>query len=146
MIIQAGFADRDDPRTFRQLAQRRDHIVPRFLHISRMNADDGENIRIFLRQLDRAPAAFNRRADRDDARDAGFGRALQDVVEVRREIRVIEMRVSFDQHCRVEDCRFHDWLQIHQICNSAMLTAALRYHSITVLAQVSPPPKTTIRT
>ena len=102
MIIETGLADRHDPRTFRQLTQRRDDIIRRFFRVSRMNADDRENIRIFFRQLDRAPAALDRSADGDDARDAGFGRARKHLVEVRREIRVIEVRVSVDQHCRVE--------------------------------------------
>ena len=63
-----------------------------------MNADHRENVRIFLGQLDRAPAAFDRSADRDDAGNASFGRAPQHIVEIRREIRIIEMGVSFDQH------------------------------------------------
>ena len=98
MIIQPRLADRDDPRTLRQLAQRRDHILARLLSVVGMNADDREDVRIFFRQLDRAPAAFDRGADRDDAGDAGFGRAREDVVEISCEIRVIEVRVSIDQH------------------------------------------------
>ena len=57
MIIQAGLADGRDPRIFRQLAQRRDDIVARLFGVGRMNADDGKNIRIFFRQLDRPLAA-----------------------------------------------------------------------------------------
>ena len=98
MVIETGFADRHDTRTLRQLAQRRNHIFARFLDIGRMNADDGKDVRIFLRQLDRAPAAFHRRADRDDARDTGLGGATKHVIEIGREIRIIEMRVSLDEH------------------------------------------------
>ena len=82
MIIETGFADRDDARAFRQFAQRRDHIFLRFLGVGRMNADHRENVRIFFRQFDRAPAAFDRRADRDDARDAGLCRRAARLVEV----------------------------------------------------------------
>ena len=63
-----------------------------------MNTDHSEDVRIFLRQRDRATAAFDRRADRDNAGDPGFGRTAQDVFEVGREIRIIEMGVSFDEH------------------------------------------------
>ena len=65
-----------------------------------MNPDHCENIRIFFRQLDRAPAAFNRRADSNDASHTGFICAPQHVVKIGREIRVIEMGVSF------YDCHF----------------------------------------
>ena len=98
MIIQAGFAKRHNARTFREFAQGRNHIIAGFLHISRMNADDGEDIRIFFRKIDSALAAFNRSANCDDARNASFGRAAQYIVEVAGKIRVIEMRVGFDQH------------------------------------------------
>ncbi len=64
MIIQPGLADRRDARTFRQLAQRGDDIIPRLFRVIGMNADDRENIRILFRELDRAPAAFKRGADR----------------------------------------------------------------------------------
>ena len=47
-----------------------------------MNPDHRVNVRIFFRQLDRAAAAFDRRADRDDARDACVLRALQDRLEI----------------------------------------------------------------
>ena len=100
MIIQTGFANRHDARTFCQFAQRRNHVLAGFLDVSWVNADDGEDVWIFLRQIDRAPAAFHRSADRDDARDAGLGGAAQDVIEVAGEIRVVEMRVSLDEHFR----------------------------------------------
>ena len=52
----------------------------------------------FSAKVDRAPAAFDGGADRDDAGDTGLGGATQDIIEVAGEIRVVEMRVSFDQH------------------------------------------------
>ena len=87
MIIETGFTDRDNARAFRQFAQRSDHIVRRFLRVGGMNADDRKHVRIFFRQFDRAPAAFDRSSDRDDARNAGLFGAPQDIIEVRREIR-----------------------------------------------------------
>ena len=75
---------RDDARTFRQFAQRRDHIVSGFFGIRRMNADYRINVRILFGQIDRAPAALDGSADRDDPRDTGFGRASQDILEDRR--------------------------------------------------------------
>ena len=82
MIIETGLTDRHHARIFRQFAQWRDHVVVRFFDIRRMNADDREDVWIFLGQIDRAPAAFDRCADGDDARDAGFVRAAQHVVEI----------------------------------------------------------------
>jgi hypothetical protein len=108
-----------------------------------MHADDGEDVRMLLRELDRAAAAFDGGPDRDDARHASFGRAPEDVVEVRREIRVVEVGVSLDQHCRLKIVDFR--LGAESICN-LQSEFDNGYHSITVLAQVRPPPKTTIRT
>src|SRR5256885_157094 len=108
-----------------------------------MDADDRENVRMFFGQCDRAQAALDGRADRDDAADAGFSRASQHIIEVRREIRVVEMGVGFDQHCRLKIADFR--LAAGSICDRQS-EFCNRYHSTTVLAQVSPPPKTTIRT
>src|SRR2546430_217556 len=101
MIIQTRFTNRYHARILRQLAQGRNYILSRFLDIRRMNADYREDIWIFLGQGDRAPAAFDRSPDCDDAGNAGIGGAPQDVVEVCREIRVVEMGVGLDQ-LRVE--------------------------------------------
>ena len=59
VVIQSGLADRDDARILRELAQRRNDVFLGFLDISWMNADNGENIRVFFRQLHCAPAAFD---------------------------------------------------------------------------------------
>ena len=96
MIIEPGLADRRDAPTFRQLTQRGDDIIPRLFRVIGMNADDRENIRILFRELDRAPAAFKRGADRYDARDAGFGSACEDVLKISCEIRVVEVSVGID--------------------------------------------------
>jgi hypothetical protein len=102
MIVEAGFADRDHPRTLCQLAQWRDDVLAGFLNVSWMNADYGKDVRISLRKIDSATAAFNRSADRDDARDTGSGGAAQNIIEVASEIRVVEMRVSFYQHYNIK--------------------------------------------
>src|SRR6266404_3622706 len=102
MIIETDFTDRDHAWIFRQLAQRRDYVLLGLLSVGWMNSDDGENVRIFFGKIDRPPAALDRGADGDDARHAGVSRATKHIVEIIREIRIIEMRVSFDQHCARE--------------------------------------------
>ena len=52
---------------------------------------------MFFSEFDRAPAALNRGADRDDAGDPGVGRALQHLGEIRSEVRIVEVRVGIDQ-------------------------------------------------
>ena len=73
-------------------------------------------------------------------------------VEVRREIRIIKMSVSF-YDCistgakRMENLRFVERFDSKESRLSLATESAIlrHYHSITVLAQVSPPPNTTIR-
>ena len=114
MIIEAGLANRHDAWIPCELTQRRNHVLAGFLNISWVNADYRKDVRIFLREIDGAPATFNGSADRDDARDTGLGGAAQDIIEVAGEIRIVEMRVSFDQHdfgLRIPD--FGKLRQIH---------------------------------
>jgi hypothetical protein len=66
-----------------------------------MNYNDREHVGIFFGKIDRAPTALDRGADGDDACYPGFSRASKHVIEVRREIRIIEMGVSLDE-LRVE--------------------------------------------
>src|ERR1700716_423053 len=101
MIIQTRLADGNDTRISGKFTQWRDHIFTGFFDISWMNADNGKNVRILFGKIDSAPAAFNRRADSNDARDSGLVGALENVIKVRREIRIIEVGVSFDQHFRI---------------------------------------------
>src|SRR5947207_5282403 len=108
-----------------------------------MDADHRENIRKFLRQLDRAPAALHRCSDRDDAVDAGICRASQNIIEIRSEIRIIEMGVGLYEH-REEVTSGIVNRYIGPILDSR-ITSQL-HHSTTVLAHVNPPPKTTINT
>jgi hypothetical protein len=61
-----------------------------------VNADHGKDVRIFFGKLDRAPAAFHGSADSDDASDSGFVGATKNIVEIRGEIGIIEVRVGFD--------------------------------------------------
>ena len=53
---------------------------------------------MFFGQFDCAPATFHRCADRDDARHTGFVCATNYVIEIVREIGIIEMGVRFDEH------------------------------------------------
>lgn len=63
-----------------------------------MHAHDGMDHRVSPRQFDRAPAAFDRRADRQDAFDPCGACAIQHGVEVGREILVIEVRMRVDEY------------------------------------------------
>src|SRR5436190_17109545 len=63
-----------------------------------MNTDHRVNAVVLFGQLDCATAARNGGPNRDDARHAGVMRALQHLLEVGCEIRIIEVRVSFDKH------------------------------------------------
>ncbi len=47
------------------------------------------------------PAALDRRCNGNYSGDARFGRARQDRLEIRREIRVIEMGMGFDEHLQI---------------------------------------------
>lgn len=55
-------------------------------------------------QLDRAPAAFERGADGDDARYSCLVGPTQHVIESGSEVGVIEVRVSFDERLRLRFC------------------------------------------
>ncbi len=82
----------------RQLAQRPDDILRRLQRIARMDADRRENIAVPVRELDRAAAAFERRADGDHARHARVRRAREHCVELVSELRKIQVRVRVDEH------------------------------------------------
>ena len=99
MIVEPGLADGGDPRgLFASSRNGVDDIVARLFRVVGMNADDRENIRIFFREFDRAPAAFKRGADREDARHTGFGCAREDVLKISCEVRVVEVGVGIDKH------------------------------------------------
>ena len=59
MIIQAHLANRHNTRVLRQLSQRRDYVVFRFLNVTGMNADRRVNRRVAFRELDRTPTALD---------------------------------------------------------------------------------------
>ncbi len=94
MIIETGFTDRYHSWALRQFTQRRNHVVAGFFDIARMHADDGKNVWILLGELDRTLATFDGDADGQDPGHSGIRCALQDIIEIRRKIRVIEVRVS----------------------------------------------------
>src|ERR1700730_4101387 len=132
MIIQAGLADRDDARALGELAQRCDYIFAGFLGIRRMNADDSEDIRIFVGKIDRAPAALDGGPNRNNARDASLGCASQHIIKIVRKIGVIEMRVSFYEHCRLKISNFKLRETERAVFKSAIfnLKSAIPYHSM----------------
>src|SRR2546423_146755 len=136
-----------EPQNFvRLLAQWRDHILFRFQRVSRMNSNHRKDVGIFFGKIDRPPAALDRSADGDDACDAGLSCASKNVVEIRCEIRIIKMRVGFYEHCRLKISKFK--LKNIRCVKSAIfnLKSAIPYHSTIVLAQVNPPPNTTMST
>src|SRR5438105_1115777 len=97
MIIETSFADRNHPRIFCKLAQRRrDVVVCNRLSGSWMNANNRKNIWVSLSQLNRATAAFNRCPDCENLCYASVSRALQDLIEIGCEVRIIEVGVSLD--------------------------------------------------
>src|SRR2546421_13125232 len=98
MVMQSCSADCDHALIPSQFPQWRYHIFASLLYVTRMNADHREDIRIFLRQRDRAAAALDRCPDRDDPRYARFCCAPEHVIEVRCEIRVIEVGVGLYEH------------------------------------------------
>src|SRR4029077_8884437 len=89
MIIQTRFANRNYARTLRQFAQRRYDVVPRFPDIRWMNPDDREDIRISLRDLDRAPAARDGCSDGEDAGDTSFSRSEEHTSELQSHLNLV---------------------------------------------------------
>ena len=69
-----------------------------FHRVVGMNADGGEDVRVFLRERDRAPAALDACADGDDARDARIRRAREDAFEIVREVGEGKVRVGVGEH------------------------------------------------
>src|SRR3954468_24452715 len=98
MVIQTRFSDRDYAFAAGQLAQRSDDILFHLLDVTRMNTNDRKDIRMLFRQLHRAPATFHGRPERDDSRYASLSCTPQDIVKIGREIRIIEVRMSLNQH------------------------------------------------
>ena len=97
MIIQTRFANRNYARTLRQLAQRRYDVVPRFPDIRWMNPDDREDVRISFsaKSIARRLLAIDVPMVRMRVTPASVARRKH-VVEVGREIGVIEVGVGFD--------------------------------------------------
>ncbi len=98
MVVQPGFAERDDFARFREFTQRTANISGGLQSIGRMPAHDRVNAIMTFRKGNRPLAAFQVCADGNDFRDAGSLSALDYLREVRLEIRIIQMRV-----CVVKD-------------------------------------------
>ena len=91
IVIQSGFANGDDFWVTRQFAKARAHIFRRVQNVVRMPAYRRINVRKGLSNFNRPPTRNKVGADGYDFRDAGVRRALNDVGEVRLEIRETEM-------------------------------------------------------
>src|SRR5947208_9510716 len=97
MIIKTGFTDGHHSWISCELAKRRrDVVVLNRLSGSWMNANDCENIPVFFGELNRAAAACNRCADRENSCYASVSCAPQDLIEISCELRIVEMGVSLD--------------------------------------------------
>src|SRR5262245_19224534 len=94
VIVQSSLANRHDLGVPRQFAQCRTHIRRRFAGMARMPAYRGEYAREFFAQLRHAFAAGQVGADGDDLRDPCPVCTLNDLRQVRTEIRKIKMSMS----------------------------------------------------
>ena len=101
VVIEPGLAEPDDARTLREGAEVVDEAGRGFTGGVRVDADDGEDLRILLGEGDRAAAAFDRGADAEDAGDAGGGGALEKGGEVVGELGEVEMGVGVGEHARL---------------------------------------------
>ena len=93
-----------------ELAQLGDEVGRGFGGVVRMDADDREDLRMFLGERDCAAAAFHGGADAEDAGDAGGSGAGEDVVEVGGEVGEIEVGVGVGEHVA-------DWWQVGLFLN-----------------------------
>ena len=104
MVIDAGLPDGDDLWMTCQLRQGREKIKPLLGDIRRVDADDGVDRRETLGKRHGPATALQPGTDRDDAGDAGLGGPGNDPLEIRLEIRIVEMGVRLDQF-HVKNCK-----------------------------------------
>jgi len=93
VVVQAGFADRDDLGMAGEVAQGGAHVVGSVLDVGGMPADGGKDRRVLFAEFDCAGAAFQVGADGNNLRDAGGMRALDDRHQVTSVIQIVQMRV-----------------------------------------------------
>src|SRR3982751_781828 len=96
VIIQAGLANRYYTRMFREVAQRRNHIILRLLRVAGMNTNGRVNRRISFGELNRTPATLDRCADGNNASYVSFLSSTEHVLEIICEIRKVQMCVGVD--------------------------------------------------
>src|SRR3954470_7157970 len=82
VIVQAGLANCYYARMFREVAQRRNHIVLRLLRLTGMNTNGRVNRRISFGELNRTPAAVDWRADGNNASYVSFLSSTEHVLEI----------------------------------------------------------------
>ena len=98
MVIEADLADGDHTPALRQGAEAFDGIVGSFVRLAGMNADRGPDVGEIFRELDRARAGIDPRADGDDLRHARIIRARDHFRTIRIVVGVIEVGVGVDEH------------------------------------------------
>ena len=98
VVIQTRFPQRHDFWMPPQFAQGIANIFRRAQDVGWMPARDCVNARVFFRQRNRAAAAVQIRADGNHFGNSRSVGARDDLIEIRREIGIIQMRV-----CIVED-------------------------------------------
>ena len=106
MKIEAALADGDDSFRLGQLSQCADSIGVAILRVVRMYSDRCVDMRMPLRDFDRAPIRLDggNRAYRDDRADTRICRAMEDAVEVCVQLWIGQMAVRIDD-------------RVHHLCN-----------------------------
>ena len=101
MEIESALADRDNFFRRGEVAQLRDSFGRAIPGVVGMHADGGEHIWVTLGDCDGQSIVFDRsdRADRDDLRHAGAGRARDHGFDVAAELCVGEMAMRIDNRC-----------------------------------------------
>ena len=97
VIVQPSLADGDDFRMARQFAERRPQVGGRFRGVGGMPADGGVHGGKLFAKPDGARAAVEVGADGDDFVDASRLCAFNDLREVRRIIRIIQVGMGIDK-------------------------------------------------
>ena len=107
VIVEASLADADAFRMARERAHGGEVLRPLPRRLVRMRADGKENVIVALGDFDDARGFPDLRADGDHALDAGGAGALNDGVEILREVGKVEVAVAVDEsHAHPSSGRF----------------------------------------